>query len=186
MSGINSRFSSRLKDLELILASASHPKFKLPWYSGDDLISKRIVDETTKLVNEKLVIEKELSNSSSGSEDNPETLFNILGTSSKTNEGAQLIKNYLDGPLSTTLPCPSVFACEPLGNSSSAIIRRFRLSLRLKVSFPWSFISIQVDRSKLINKYISFNFYTIYYVFCSKGAAKERRSIFREWQCRSF
>ena len=42
------------------------------------LNSKRVVDEMTKLVNEKLAIEKDLSNSSSGSEDNPETFFNNL------------------------------------------------------------------------------------------------------------
>ena len=57
----------------------------------------------TILVNEKLFIEKDLSNSSSGSEDNPEIFFNNLRTSSKTNEGAQLINNYLDGPLSISI-----------------------------------------------------------------------------------
>ena len=62
----------------MILASAFHPKFKLTWYRGDDLNSKRIVDEITKLVNEKLVIEKDLSNSSSGSEDNAEIFLNNL------------------------------------------------------------------------------------------------------------
>ena len=103
-----------MKIWKLLLASAFHPKFKLSWYRGDDLNSKRIVDEMTILVNEKLFIEKDLSNSSSGSEDNPETFFNNLRTSSNTNEGAQLFNNYLDGPLSTTLPCPSVFACKPL------------------------------------------------------------------------
>ena len=111
---INSLFSSQLEDLELILASAFHPKLKLSWYRGDDLNSKRIVDELTKLVNEKLFIKKDLRNSNSGSENNSETFFNNQRTSSKTNEGAQLIKNYLDGPVSTTLPCPSVFACKPL------------------------------------------------------------------------
>ena len=60
-----------LVDLELIPASAFHPKVKLSWYRGDDLNSKRIGDEITKLVNEKLVIEKDLSNSSSEIEDNP-------------------------------------------------------------------------------------------------------------------
>ena len=88
IAGISSRISSQLEDLELILASAFHPKFKLSWYRGDDLNSKRIVDEMTILVNEKLFIEKDLSNSSSGSEDNPETFFNNLRTSTKTNEGA--------------------------------------------------------------------------------------------------
>ena len=48
------------------------------------------------MVNEKLVVEKYLSNSSGGSEDNPETFLNNLRTSSKTNEGAQIIKNDLD------------------------------------------------------------------------------------------
>ena len=64
--------------MELILASAFHPKFELSWYRWDDLSSKRIVDEMTKLVNEKQVIEKDHSNSSSESEDNPETFFNNL------------------------------------------------------------------------------------------------------------
>ena len=127
---INSRFSSQLEDLELIQASAFYPKFKLSSYRRDDLNSKRIVNEISKLVNEKLVDEMDLRNSSSGSEDNPERFFNILRTSSKNNEGAQLIKKYLDSPLSTTVPLPSVFACKPLWNFSSAIIRRFRLSLR--------------------------------------------------------
>ena len=109
----------------------------LSWYRGDDLNPKRIVDEMTKLVNEKLFIEKDLSNSSSGSEDNPEIFFNNLRTSSKTNEGAQLICNYLDGPLSTTLSRPSVFACKPLVEliircntpipSSAAVERMFSL-----------------------------------------------------------
>ena len=87
------------------------------------LNSKRVVDEMTKLVNEKLVIEKDLSNSSSGSEDNPETFFNNLWTSLNTNESAQLIKKYLDGPLSTykllvelfvryNTPIPSIAAVE--------------------------------------------------------------------------
>ena len=61
-----------------VLASVFHPKFKLSWYRGDDLNSKQIVDEMTKLVYEKIVIEKDLTNSSSGSEDNPETFFNNL------------------------------------------------------------------------------------------------------------
>ena len=112
ISGISSRFSSQLEDLELILASAFHPKFKLSWCRGDDLNSKRIVDEITILVNKKLFIEKDLSNSSIGSEDNHETFFINLRTPSNTDEGVQLINNYLDGPLSTTLPCPS--ACKPL------------------------------------------------------------------------
>ena len=45
----------------MILASAFHPKFKLSWYRGDVLNSKRIVGEVTKLVNEKLVLEKDLA-----------------------------------------------------------------------------------------------------------------------------
>ena len=72
------------------------------------------MDEIRILANEKLFIENDLSNSSSGSEDNHETFFNNLRTSSNTNEGAQLINNYLDEPLSTTLPCPSVLACNSL------------------------------------------------------------------------
>ena len=47
----------------------------------DDLNTKQIVDEMTILINEKLLIEKDLSHSSSGSEDNPETFFNNLLTS---------------------------------------------------------------------------------------------------------
>ena len=100
--------------MKLILQSAFHPKFKLSCYRGDDLNYKLIVDEMTKLVSEKLVIETDLSNSSSRSEDNHETFLNNLRTFSKTNEGAQLVYNYLDGLLSTSLPCPSVFACRPL------------------------------------------------------------------------
>ena len=115
-----------LKIWKLLLASAFYPKFKLSWYRGDDLNS-----------NEKLFIEKDLSNSSSGSEDNHETFFNNLRTSPNTNEGTQLINNYLDGPLSATLPCPSVFACKSLVelfiryntsiSSSAAIERMFSL-----------------------------------------------------------
>ena len=51
------------------------------------------MDEITIFVNEKLFIEKDLNILSSGSEDNPETFFNNYKTSSKTNEGAQLINN---------------------------------------------------------------------------------------------
>ena len=93
ISGINSRFSSQLEDLELILASAFHPKFKLSWYRGDNPNSKRIVDQMTKLGNEKLVIERDLNNSSRRCEDNPETFFKNLRTSSKTNVGVQLFIN---------------------------------------------------------------------------------------------
>jgi hypothetical protein len=136
--GISSRFCTQLDDLELILASAFHPQFKLSWYKGDELNRKRIMDTMTRLVNEKLVVETQLSNSSSDSEDNFESFFNhLMRASSKSNEGARLVKNYLESPLSTTLPCPSVFPCKPFVElfisyntpipSSAAVERMFSL-----------------------------------------------------------
>ena len=63
------------------------------------------MDEMTKLVNKKLVIENDQTNSSSESEDNPKTFFNNLWTSSKTNEGTH-VHQYLRASFSIRYNTP--------------------------------------------------------------------------------
>ena len=84
----------------------------------------------TILVNEKLFTEKDLSISSSGSEDNHGIFFNNHKTSSKTNEGAQLINNHLGDhypPMSISMPLVELFIRYNTPISSSVCFPRGKI-----------------------------------------------------------
>jgi hypothetical protein len=139
--GIQTRFSNQLEDLDCIIASAFHPQFKLTWCKDESKL-KEVRQKMISLVDGKLsnTIAQATSSSSSDDEENADSFFNELQKTrdhTHANEGDRLVKNYLESPLSTALPAPESFPCDPFLEifveyntpipSSAAVERMFSL-----------------------------------------------------------